>query len=200
MNSNKYNLAGWVAIGQTAMFPLVFGVGIIQSIIARKAFDYSGPSVGPSDLLAIALLAMSIYTIYMLRELLHDHFDYHGIDTLVTLAIWWIVISQLGGIGLKVLMMIIWPMSALGFLILWGSWMAFAMITIGVIDIMIGIKLTRQGNVFGDKIKAYAYVTLIAGVLEVTVIGTFLALILVPISSIILAMIFFQQKEEVEFV
>jgi hypothetical protein len=48
--------------------------------------------------------------------------------------------------------------------------------------------------------KALAWLTMIAGILEVTVILAILALPLVPVSLIIYGLIFLRAREEVEFV
>lgn len=203
-NPNKYNFPGWVAIGQAALYPLVIVVSIVQSIVAQRAFDYDGPSVGPSDLISILLIVMSIYTIYMLRELLHDRYDFHGVDTLITFTIWWLVVMEIGGLAIKIAMVALWPISPLTMIMIWVPWLAVTMISIGILDIMIGIRLIKMLESKSDSssgtLKVLAYITLAAGILEVSVIGSFFALILIPVSSIIMAMIFFKEKEAVEFV
>jgi hypothetical protein len=48
--------------------------------------------------------------------------------------------------------------------------------------------------------RIYIYLTLASGILMVSLILSPFALLLVPISSVILAIIFFKEKEAVEFV
>jgi hypothetical protein len=74
------------------------------------------------------------------------------------------------------------------------------MIGVGVIDILIAVKLLRVKERFTELIRVYAYITMIAGILEVSVLLSPLALILVPVSSILVGMIFLRDQEGVEFV
>jgi len=78
--------------------------------------------------------------------------------------------------------------------------MVISMISIGIIDIVFAVKILRKKELFSDLMQAYAYITLISGASAVTVILTPLALILVPVSFVVLGMIFLREKEEVEFV
>jgi hypothetical protein len=75
-----------------------------------------------------------------------------------------------------------------------------AMVTIGIVDIMIAMRLLRIKDALNDLLKAFAYITLIAGICEVSVIMSPLSLLLVPVNFVILGMIFLKEKEEVEFV
>jgi hypothetical protein len=74
------------------------------------------------------------------------------------------------------------------------------MVTIGIVDIMIAIRLLKGTVAFSDNIRYLAYVTMVAGICEVTVFLSPLMFFLIPVSAIFLAMVFFRDRQEVEFV
>lgn len=74
------------------------------------------------------------------------------------------------------------------------------MIFIGVVDIFIGARILKEKENFGQYIRIFAYVTLVAGILEVSIIGVPLSLLAVPATTLIMALIFFRDDKEVEFV
>jgi hypothetical protein len=200
MSDNRYATAGWLAIIAAILFPTGFVVGIIQGIIGIRAFNYHGPITGPSDLIFIVVTIIGVYVLVMLRRMFNERYGFHDIDVLITIAIWWNVFFQVTGLALKVLTLFSWPASEFVMTVVLLSYMIIAMLTIGVIDILIAIKLIRCKERFSDLIKAYAYITVVSGISEVLIFLMPLALILVPVNFVILGMIFLKEKEEVEFV
>ncbi len=73
------------------------------------------------------------------------------------------------------------------------------MIAAGIIDILIAVKLLQIRQSVNELVRAFTYVTLASGLAEVSVVLSPIALFLVPVSCVILGLIFFK-KEEVEFV
>jgi hypothetical protein len=69
-------------------------------------------------------------------------------------------------------------------------------------NILIGIRLLRIYDVLNNTLRAFAYPTLAAGLLEVTIILSPLALPLLPITCVVLGVVFLKEEEEaaVEFV
>jgi hypothetical protein len=96
--------------------------------------------------------------------------------------------------------MALWPVSEESMTITYLCFTAISMAIIGVVDILIAVKLLKLDAVQNDLIKAYAYITLVSGVLEVSVFLSPLAIILVPVSSVVLGMILLKETEGVEFV
>ena len=81
------------------------------------------------------------------------------------------------------------------------AFFSFAMITAGIIDIFIGINLLRIKEVMSNLLTIFAYMILIGGITELSVILAFpVAFLLVPASCIVMGMIFLKEKEQVEFV
>ena len=66
-------------------------------------------------------------------------------------------------------------------------------------DVTIDILLKIKEN-FGEFIRAFAYVTLVAGICEISVILSPISLVLIPVTGVVLSLIFFRDKQEVEFV
>jgi hypothetical protein len=200
MPENRYSLAGWLAIAQAVLFPLAFGMSIVQDIIGKAAFRFHGPIFGPSDLLFIIFTGLGVYVLLMFRKLLNERYNYHGIDTLIIISIWWGILFQISSLGLKAYAIVLGLEPRLTLALIYLSFFAVAMLTIGVVDILIAVRLLKIKDKLNDLLRALAYITIIAGILEASIVLSPLALILVPVTCVILGMIFLREKEEVEFV
>lgn len=200
MTDHRYALAGWLAIAQAVLFPLAFGLSIVQGIIGLAVFRYRGPTFGPGDLLFIIFTAISVYTLLMFRRLLNERYNFHDLDLLIVIAIWWGILFEISSLGLRALLIAIWPVSELFLTIIYVLFMAVFMITAGIVDILIAVKLFKIKDSLNDLIRAFAYITMAAGILEATIFLSPLALILLPVSCVILGMIFLREKEDAEFV
>ncbi|UCD63121.1 MAG: hypothetical protein JSW34_10225 [Candidatus Zixiibacteriota bacterium] len=200
MSSSRYALAGWLAITHAVLFPLAFVVAIIQNIIGIRVFHVRGPVFGPSDIIFIVSTALIIYVLVMFRNLLNERYNCRDIDTLISLSILWAVVFQIASVVLKTTLIGLWPDNEVLAIIINVSFVAVAMVTIGVIDLMIALRLLRIKEKLNDLIVALAYISMVAGALEVSVVLSPLSLILVPISSVVIGMILLREKEEVEFV
>lgn len=199
MDENRYQLAGWLAITQAVLFPLAFVISIVQGLIGAAAFGYHGPVFGPSDLLFLIFTGIAVYTLFMFKRLLNERYSYHDVDTLILLAICWGIVYQIASIALRVWVVLIWPVSETVLTVVYLVFFALAMISAGIIDILIAINLLQIRQSMNDLIKAFTYITMISGLAEVSVVLAPVALFLIPVSCVILGLIFFK-KEEVEFV
>jgi len=200
MEENEYKLAGWLAVVQAVLFPVAIVIAIIEAVAAAELFGIRRPFVGPADLLMIGFTAIAIYTLLMFRRLLHERYDYHDLDLLILLSIWWAIVFQVIGLGLGVIITFMWPVDKILFAIVYAVFFTGAMVSIGIVDILIAVKLLKDENSFSEYIRGFAYVTMAAGICEVTVLLSPLSIILIPVTAIILALIFFRDKREVEFV
>jgi hypothetical protein len=201
MTENKYSRAGWIAIASAAIFPLMFILGFAESIVKFRAFNFTGPHIGPSDAIGILHAVFCIYVLIMLRKFLNERLEFRGIDTLIAISIWWLIAFQFLGITLKGILMLLWPIPEAIYAISFGSLLVVMLIFIGVVDILIGVKLFGIKKSLSPLLLAYAYVTLIGGIFEVSLIFAGFALILVPVTNVILGILFIKAKEQVvEFV
>jgi len=200
MEENKYKLAGYLAIVQAVLFPVSVTIGIVEAVVAGGIFNIKKPFIGPSDLIMIVFTGIAVYTLLMFRRLLHERYNYHDLDILIMISIWWAIMFQAFGLGLNILVMIFWPVNTIIMAVVFLVFLTAAMVTVGIVDILIAVKLLRIKENFGEYIRAFAYITMAAGICEVTVLLFPLALVMVPISAIVLALIFFRDQQEVEFV
>jgi len=150
-------------------------------------------------LIGVMMTIIGVYVLVMFRKLLHERFSFHEVDTLITAAIWWLVVFQIGGIGLKLLLFVM-PHSEIAQIVLSLSFFTVGMVTIGIIDIMMAVRLLTIKERMSDLLKVYVYITMAAGIAEVSVVLSFLALVMFPIASVILGIIFLKEKEQAEFV
>jgi hypothetical protein len=199
MDENRYQLAGWLAITQAILFPLAFVISIAQGLIGVAAFGYRGPVFGPSDLLFIIFTGISVYTLTMFRRFLNERYNYHGVDTLILLAICWGIVFQISSLALRIWVITIWPVSETALNIVYLTFFAVSMIVAGIVDILIAVKLLQIRQSVNELVRAFTYITLASGLAEVSVVLAPIALFLVPVYCVILGLIFFK-KEEVEFV
>ncbi len=200
MKEGNYKLAGWLAVVQAVLFPVAIVIAIIEVVAAAELFNIRKPFVGPADLLMIIFTAIAVYTLLMFRRLLHERYEYHDLDLLILLSIWWAIMFQAVGLGLSVLTQILWPVDRVLFAIIYVVFLTGAMVTIGIVDILVAVKLLKIKETFSEYIRGFAYVTMAAGICEVTVLLSPLSLVLIPLSSIVLALVFFRDQQAVEFV
>ena len=200
MEENKYATAGWLAIVQAVLFPMSFVISIVQTGIGARMFDMHGEFVGPAELIMVVFTAIGVYTMLMFRRLLNERYENHDLDLLIIISIWWAIVFQLVTLGLKTLAMIFAPVDPLLIGLTGLVVMTAAMVTIGIVDIMIAVRLLRVKEALSASIRALAYVTMAAGICEVTVLFMPLALLLIPVTCVIMAIIFLHDRQEVEFV
>ena len=200
MEENKYKLAGWLAVVQAILFPVGVVAGIVEAVVAGELFNVRKPFIGPSDMLMIVFTAIGVYTLLMFRRLLHERYDYHDLDLLIIISIWWAIVFQIIGLGLNLLAMIFWPVDTIVMAVTFLVFFTAAMVTIGIVDILIAAKLLKIKESLSEYVRGLAYVTMAAGICEVSVIFSPFSLILIPVSAGILALVFFRDRQEVDFV
>ena len=156
MEENKYRLAGWLAVVQAVLFPIMFLIGVVETGIAQGVFHRNEPFVGPSDLIGLVFSAIAIYTLLRFRALLHERYEYFELDLLIVISIVWLVVFQAAGIAIGIAGMVLPPVNEVAQLIVYGMVFAAAMVSIGIVDILIAIKLLKVRDTFGEYIRAYA--------------------------------------------
>lgn len=200
MQGKPYALAGWLAIAMAVLFPLGFLIGFIQQLLGIKMAGHFVPTFGAADLIFLAHTVIAVYVYLSFRKLLNERYNYRAINTLILLSIIWIILFQVESAGIKLFMIVMWPVSELTIILVQGSFMVVNLLAIGVVDLLIGIRLLGAKDKLGDLFTAFAYVILIAAICELTLFLAPIALILVPVSCVILGMIFLREKEDAEFI
>jgi len=200
MESNPYRLAGWLAVAQVVLFPVGMIMAFAQELIGREMFGRHLVTIGPGDVVLWVSAICAIYCLLKLKSLLHERYDFYQADLLITLAIWWTIIFHVVGLFIGVAEMFLSRAPEEVIKIIEGGYLATAMVTVGAIDIILGVLLLRIQGADNGLMRAYAILTLIMGICEITVIGAILSLLLMPVSLILLAMIFFRDEQTPEFV
>ena len=200
MESNKYALAGWLAITQAILFPLIFILGIFEERVTEGLFVIEKQFIGPSDLLMVLFTVIVIYTLLKLKRFLNEQYECRELDQLIIVAIWWFIVFQAVSFALMIIALAKWPIDDVMFVIVYFIFLASAMVTIGIVNILIAVKLLKLKEHLGDYFRGFAYITMAAGICEVSVLFSPLSILLVPITGVVMALIFFKDKHEVEYV
>ena len=201
MTDNRYRTAGWIAIAQAILFVVTIVVGIFEAIASAVVFRRPGMAIGPSDFLALIGAGMAVYTLTMFRRLLNERYEFHEVDTLITLSIIWNVLFAVGGLVMGIVFfgfdMSDKPLGALLFILpYFGAMMIFG----GIVDIIIGIRLLRIKERLNDLVRAMAYLSLIGGICAVSLIFSPFAALIGLATWIVLGLIFLREPDEAEFV
>lgn len=200
MEQNKYAVAGWLAVVQAIIMPVSIIMAVVEEGVAKGLLHIRRPFIGPSDLLMVIFTAIAVYTLLMFKRLLNEHYGYRDLDLLIYISIWWAIVFEAIDLLLTYLVMTMWPVNEMAVAIVFIVFMVGAMVTIGIVDILIAVKLLRVREHFSEYVRAFAYVSIVAGICEVTVLLSPVALLLVPVTCVILALIFFRDRHEVEYV
>jgi len=199
MEQKKYQLAGWLSMVAAVIFPFAYLTGILLGVISLTRFHRQVPSFNISDLMMIVFTVIFVYVMLAFKKMLNERYNFHGIDALIVLSIIWSIVYQIVSINMSTTILIISP-SDIFYTILIIVFLAFFMITIGIIDLFIAIRLLKIKESLSDLLKVFAYLSLIAGICELTVILSPVLLVLLPIYLVVMGMIFFKEDEGVEFV
>ncbi|MBU0985037.1 MAG: hypothetical protein KKA42_14280 [candidate division Zixibacteria bacterium] len=200
MIESPYRTAGWIAIVQAILFPISMVVGIVQGIAARAMLGRGGVMVGPADLGMLIFTLLSVYVLWTFRRLLNERYACHDLDTLLTVCIVWNVVTQLltlaGGTIFMLSGRVPQPL-----MLMWAMGIfALFMISGGVINILVAVQLFRLKDQLNETIHVYGWICMIAGVCQLTLILSPVAAILMPVACVVMALIFFREKDELEFV
>ncbi len=202
MNENRYALAGWLSMANAGLIPLAIVLNIVFSVVTTKMLGFYRPTIGPGDFLGIVATLISVYILLKFKSLLHERYKFREIDGLIIASIIWLILTQIGSIGLRGLQIVTGTGRDAEILmaIVAISFLAVSVVIIGVIDIMIAVKLMKIKDQLSDPLKFFIYLSLVVGILEVSVIFSPLSLLLVPVVFITYGVIFFRDHQQVEFV
>jgi len=200
MSDNRFQTAGWLAIVSAILFPLGIIIKIGQGLLGFSKFRFNAPTFGPGEIVFLVYLVFIVYVLLMFRKLLNERYNLHDLDVLILISIWWGIFLQAGPYVLWGLLALMSPVSEAAIGITYFLFMAVAMITIGVVDILIAVKLLKIKEILNDLLKAFAIISLAAGICELTVILSPISWILVPVSCIIIGMMLLRENEGLEFV
>ncbi len=202
METNRYTLAGWLAIVNVGLGCLSLVIGFVVLVITAKLRNGAPPPIGPGTLLDIASVIIGIYIALKWKELLHERYSFHEIDGLIWAGIIWSVVTYIGIFALNVLGSLAWQAKGAHIVvsILMLAFAAVAAVFIGIVNIMSAVRLMRIKEQVSGPFCVCIYSSLIAGILQVTVIFAIFSLLLLPVMMIAQAMVFLREEPQVEFV
>ena len=202
MQNRDYLLPGVAAIFVAVISP-IYWLGMAASVGDSDILWQDMMSLGFSDILFASILLLTIYIYLNLKNILNEQLNFNHIDLLVwiyaAINILW-VSTLLLDVASAVLPENIVSQNKdtffkIGLLVSIG-----AIVILGIIDFLIGILLLAKSTELPTLLKIFAIMSVIQGVLGITVVFAATLIFIFPITMIILAMFFLRKPESLEIV
>ena len=155
------------------------------------------------DILFASILLVTIYIYLNLKNILNEQLNFNNIDLLVwiyvAINILWMS-TLLLDIASTVLPENIVTQTKDTFLNIGLSMSIGAIVILGIIDLLIGILLLTKSTELPTLLKIFAIMSVVQGVIGITVVFAATLIFIFPITMIILAMFFLRKPESIEIV
>ena len=202
MQNKDYLLPGVAAIFVAVISP-IYWLGMAASVGDSDVLWQDMMSLGFSDILFASILLLTIYIYLNLKNILNEQLNFNHIDLLVwiyaAINILW-VSTLLLDVASAVLPENIVSQNEGTFLNIGLSIGIGAIVILGIIDLLIGILLLAKSTELPTLLKIFAIMSVIQGVLGITVVFAATLIFIFPITMIILAMFFLRKPESLEIV
>jgi hypothetical protein len=202
MQNKDYLLPGVAAIFVAVISP-IYWLGMAASVGDSDVLWQDMMSLGFSDILFASILLLTIYIYLNLKNILNEQLNFNHIDLLVwiyaAINILW-VSTLLLDVASAVLPENIVSQNDGTFLNIGLSIGVGAIVMLGIIDLLIGILLLAKSTELPTLLKIFAIMSVIQGVLGITVVFAATLIFIFPITMIILAMFFLRKPESLELV
>ena len=202
MQNKDYLLPGVAAIFVAVISP-IYWIGMSSSVGDYDILWQDMMSLGFSDILFASILLLTIYIYLNLKNILNEQLNFNHIDLLVLIMvainILWMSTLFLD-IASAVLPENIVTQNEGTFLNIGLSMSIGAIVILGIIDLLIGILLLAKSTELPTLLKIFAIMSVIQGVLGITVVFAATLIFIFPITMIILAMFFLRKPESLEIV
>ena len=202
MQNRDYLLPGVAAIFVAVISP-IYWLGMAASVGDSDVLWQDMMSLGFSDILFASILLLTIYIYLNLKNILNEQLNFNHIDLLVwiyaAINILW-VSTLLLDVASAVLPENIVSQNEGTFLNIGLSIGVGAIVMLGIIDLLIGILLLAKSTELPTLLKIFAIMSVIQGVLGITVVFAATLIFIFPITMIILAMFFLRKPESLEIV
>jgi hypothetical protein len=202
MQNKDYLLPGVAAIFVAVISP-IYWLGMAASVGDSDVLWQDMMSLGFSDILFASILLLTIYIYLNLKNILNEQLNFNHIDLLVwiyaAINILW-VSTLLLDVASAVLPENIVSQNDGTFLNIGLSIGVGAIVMLGIIDLLIGILLLAKSTELPTLLKIFAIMSVIQGVLGITVVFAATLIFIFPITMIILAMFFLRKPESLEIV
>jgi len=202
MQNKDYLLPGVAAILLAVLNP-IYWLGMSQWVGDSYILGQDMMSLGFSDILFASILLLTIYIYLNLKNILNEQLNFNHIDLLVLIMVA-INILWLGTLFLDVASAVL-PENIVtqnkdAFLKIGLSMGIGAIVILGIIDLLIGILLLAKSTELPTLLKIFAIMSVIQGVIGMTVFLSVTLIFIFPITMIILAMFFLRKPESLELV
>ena len=195
-------LPGVCAIFLAIISP-VYWLGMSQSVESSYVLGQDVMSLGFSDILFACILLLTIYIYLNLKNILNEQLNFHHIDMLIWINII-VSILWMSTLTLDIASIVLAENfvtqneSSFSNIALLTS--VGAIIILGIIDLLIGILLLAKSTELPALLKVFAIMSVIQGVIGITVVFAVTLIFIFPITLIILAMFFLRKPESLEIV
>jgi len=202
MQNKDYLLPGVAAIFLAVISP-IYWLGMSQWIGDYYVLGQNMMSLGFSDILFASILLVTIYIYLNLKNILNEQLNFNNIDLLVwiyvAINILWMS-TLLLDIASTVLPENIVTQTKDTFLNIGLSMSIGAIVILGIIDLLIGILLLTKSTELPTLLKIFAIMSVVQGVIGITVVFAATLIFIFPITMIILAVFFLRKPESIEIV
>jgi hypothetical protein len=202
MQNKDYLLPGVAAILLAVATP-IYWLGMSPSVGDYDILWQDMLSLGFYDILFASCLLLNIYIYLNLKHILNEQLNFNHIDLLVLIMVA-INTLWLGTLFLDVASTVlpdnIVTQNKDAFLKINLSVSIGAIVILGIIDLLIGILLLAKSTELPTLLKIFAIMSVIQGVLGITVVFAATLIFIFPITMIILAMFFLRKPESIEIV
>ena len=178
-------------------------IGMSSSVGGYDILWQDMMSLGFSNILFASILLLTIYIYLNLKNIFNEQLNFNHIDLLVLIMvainILWMSTLFLD-IASAVLPENIVTQNEGTFLNIGLSMGIGAIVILGIIDLLIGILLLAKSTELPTLLRIFAIMSVIQGVLGITVVFAATLIFIFPITMIILAMFFLRKPESLEIV
>lgn len=221
-NENRYRAAGWVSAVLAVALLVSAGGGAMVMLVGMRGAHASHALLGFGlPLLVFNLLLFGLFTFVMLglRRLLRERFDYRGADGLITVLIVLSLVYTTVGVGLGGGMAAMLgargstaivmegvpstppPLPLIGRGLPVWTFMGMSVVNLlfslaaGVVLIVLGLRLRKVQEQPAAPLRYFSLLTLIMGVMAISIVAGPIAAMLVPVWLGLLALLFFRSEE-----
>ena len=155
---NSYKTAGWLSI-----ISAILGIPLVVITLIQMVTRSSGRVFAPLGIVLLLLVVVfGLYAFYKFRELLNEKYNFHRVDTLVTIVILGSILVAIE----RILFRLIYPSEIVPLLIL----LVATGIPMSIVGIMFAARLLELKDNLNGMLKPLAYTYMVACILFLTII------------------------------
>ena len=202
MENKDYLFPGVAALLLAVIHP-IYWLGVSPLVGDSNLLWQDISSIGLYDVMFASIVLLNIYIYLNLKNILNEQLNFNHIDLLV------MVMVTINALWLSTLFLdvasVVLPDSLVTqnkniFLNIYLSVGIGSIIIIGIVDLLIGILLLMKLNEAPTLLKIFAIMSVIQGVVGMTVFFAGILIFIIPVTFIILATFFLRKPESIEIV